>query len=271
MDPTTLIVAVAIGTLGGFFGGLFGIGGGIIIIPLLTLTQGSNPHLYQTASLVAAVAVSLGSIPRHIRAGAIRWAFAWRTIPISIAAVALGVFISNSITSASLLERIFAAFLLYVAVAELVRRRQSSQGHPQQESTGLERTGWKPATLVGSLMGILAGVLGIGGGVIAVPLMRVVNGFSLRVTIATSAFMVLPTVIAGVILKFATLSHVHAPSGDPITCASALQLAAALAPGAFFGARVGASFVHTINHKTLALAFALMCIALSIRMLGIGG
>ena len=300
MDPTTLILTLVIGTIGGVFGGLFGIGGGIVIIPLLTLVQGSDPHLYQAASLVAAILVSLGSIPRHIRARAIEWGFAWRTIPISIIAVAGGVWISNSITDPVLLERIFAAFLLYVAGAEVWRQVATrstahstapstapSTAHSTAPSTAHStapstppptalapeprpRTGWGPATIVGTLMGALAGLLGIGGGVIAVPLMRTVNGFSLRTTIATSVFMILPTVIVGMLLKFSTLSHVRSPAGDPLTITAALWIASGLAPGAFFGAMVGASFVHKLPARQLAVAFALLCVALSLRMLGIG-
>ena len=300
MDPTTLILTLVIGTIGGVFGGLFGIGGGIVIIPLLTLVQGSDPHLYQAASLVAAILVSLGSIPRHIRARAIEWGFAWRTIPISIIAVAGGVWISNSITDPVLLERIFAAFLLYVAGAEVWRQVATrstahstapstahstapstapSTAHSTAPSTApstalvpepMPRPGWGPATIVGTLMGALAGLLGIGGGVIAVPLMRTVNGFSLRTTIATSAFMILPTVIVGMLLKFSTLSHVRSPAGDPLTITAALWIASGLAPGAFFGAMVGASFVHKLPARQLAVAFALLCVALSLRMLGIG-
>ena len=283
LDPTTLILTLVIGTIGGVFGGLFGIGGGIVIIPLLTLVQGSDPHLYQAASLVAAILVSLGSIPRHIRARAIEWGFAWRTIPISIIAVAGGVWISNSITDPVLLERIFAAFLLYVAGAEVWRQVATrSTAHSTAPSTvpstarptalvpePMPRTGWGPATIVGTLMGALAGLLGIGGGVIAVPLMRTVNGFSLRTTIATSAFMILPTVIIGMLLKFSTLSHVRSPAGDPLTITAALWIAGGLAPGAFFGAMVGASFVHKLPARQLAVAFALLCVALSLRMLGI--
>ncbi len=270
LDFTTLLITIAIGCIGGIFGGLFGVGGGIVIIPLLTLAQGSNPQLYQAASLVAAFLVSLGSIPAHVRAKAIQWTFAWRTIPISICAVAVGVYISNSITSPVVLERIFAVFLLYVAAAEVwARLKPSSHASTTQSAEQPARTGWKPAAIVGSLMGILAGLLGVGGGVIAVPLMRSVNHFSLRTTIATSAFMVLPTVIAGAILKFSTLSEVVDPQGNPITMNAALWLAAALAPGAYLCARVGASLVHKLPAKHLAVAFALLCVALSIRMIGI--
>ena len=132
-----------------------------------------------------------------------------------------------------------------------------------------ERLGWGPASIIGSVMGTLSGLLGIGGGVIAMPLMRVVNHFDIRTTIATSAFLVLPTVIVAVILKFSTLSSVKTPAGDPITLSAALWLAAALAPGAFVGANIGASLVHKLPMRKLSFAFGLLCAILAIRMSGI--
>ncbi len=265
MDFSTLTLSILIGAIGGFLGGLFGIGGGVVIIPLLTFTQGSNPHLYQAASLVVSVVVSAGSIPRHIRAHAIRWTFALRTIPFSIATVGLGITIGIYLPNPHWIERIFAVFLIYVAISEVSRRWREKPA--DSNSTRLpENHSWGAASIVGSAMGTLSGLLGIGGGLIAVPMMRFVNRFDIRTTIATSAFLVLPTVLAGVILKYSTLSSVTTPAGDPITMSSAAWLAVALAPGAFIGAFIGASFVHKLPVRKIALAFALLCAILAVRM-----
>ena len=268
LDFPTLTLSILIGTVGGLLGGLFGIGGGVVIIPLLTMAQGSNPHLYQAASLVAALLVSAGSIPRHIRAQAIRWEFALRTIPFSIATVGVGIAIGIFLPSTQWLEWIFAAFLICVAISEITRRLQNNSANSNSPVL-TERLGWGPASIIGSVMGTLSGLLGIGGGVIAMPLMRVVNHFDIRTTIATSAFLVLPTVIVAVILKFSTLSSVKTPAGDPITLSAALWLAAALAPGAFVGANIGASLVHKLPMRKLSFAFGLLCAILAIRMSGI--
>lgn len=269
MDFSTTLIPILIGAVGGFLGGLFGIGGGLVIIPLLTMAQGSNPHLYQAASLVAALLVSAGSIPRHIRAHAIRWTFALRTIPFSLATVGIGITIGIYLPTPLWLDRIFALFLVYVAISELLRRIREQSADSTAPALA-ERLGWGSASIVGSAMGTLSGLLGIGGGVIAVPMMRIVNRFNIRTTIATSAFLVLPTVIAGAILKYSTLSSVTTPQGNPIAMSSALWLAAALAPGAFVGAFIGASLVHKLPMRKLSFAFALLCALLAIRMSGIG-
>ena len=267
MDAHQILISMLIGGIGGTLGGLFGIGGGLVIIPLLTIAFGSNPHLYQAASLVTALLVTAGSVPRHIKARAIHWDFALRTIPFSLATVGLGISIGVWLPDPAWLERIFAVFLLSVAVVE-VRHRLKPKLSVASSAQATERRGWGPAAIVGSAMGTLSGVLGIGGGVVAVPLMRVANRFDIRTTIATSALLVLPTVIAGALLKFATLASVHAPDGSVITVESSLALAGALAPGAFFGAYAGAALVHRVPMGRLSLAFAAMCALLSIRMLG---
>lgn len=118
-------------------------------------------------------------------------------------------------------------------------------------------------------MGTLSGLLGIGGGVIAVPVMHAVNGFNLRVAIATSACLVLPTVIVGAIVKYATLSYATTPDGAVIHLDSALWLAAALAPGAFIGANLGAAAVHKLPVKHVSIAFACLCAILALRMAGV--
>ena len=268
MDPMSLTISAVIGAIGGVLGGLFGIGGGLVIIPLLTLAFGSNPHQYQAASLVAALLVAAGSIPRHWKARAIRIPFALKSIPFALLTVGGGVAIGVALPNPHWLERIFGGFLVYVAALEVYR---GIRGETGDSATGPanERLGWGPAALVGGAMGTLSGLLGIGGGVIAIPLMRTVNRFNIRATIATSAFLVLPTVVLGAILKFATLKDVTTPSGAPISVSSALILAAALAPGAFFGAALGAGLVHRVPMSKLGLAFAVMCGLLSLRMLGI--
>ncbi len=269
MDASAIAISALIGATGGVLGGLFGIGGGIVMIPLLTVAHGSNPHLYQCASLMTALVVASGSLPRHIKARAIRWTFALRTMPFSLSTVGAGIAIGILLPDPLWLERIFAVFLLYVATAEAMHRWRPVPT-TSAPSSAPERTGWGPAGLVGSAMGTLSGLLGIGGGVVAVPLMRVLNRFDIRTTIATSALLVLPTVVVGTILKVTTLSSVHAPGGASISIIDALTLAGTLAPGAFVGASVGASLVHRVPMGKLALAFALLCALLSLRMMGIG-
>jgi uncharacterized membrane protein YfcA len=95
------------------------------------------------------------------------------------------------------------------------------------------------------------------------------GSWNLQAFLATSAFLALPTVIVAVILKLSTLSSVKTPAGDPITLSATLWLAAALAPGAFVGANIGASLVHKLPMRKLSFAFGLLCAILAIRMSGI--
>lgn len=269
LDSSTLVITMLIGAAGGFLGGLFGIGGGTVIIPLLTMAQGSNPHLYEAASFVISAVVSMGSIPRHIRAHAIQWTFAFRSLPFSLATVGGGIALGLALPNPVWLERIFAVFLAYVAGAEVIRRLRRHRS-PGNRSPQNPRTSWPCAGIIGTAMGTLSGLLGIGGGMIAVPLMHAVNRFNIRAAIATSAFLVLPTVIVGAIVKYATLEYATTPEGAAIPFASAIWLALALAPGAFIGANLGSMLVHKVPMKHLSIGFAVLCALLAIRMAGFG-
>lgn len=274
MDAVGAAEAAAIGLAGGVAGGVFGVGGGVIMIPLMTIAFGTDPHLYQAASLATAIAISAGSIPRHIRAGAIDVRFAARASVVSLVTVALGVWISNRIDSPVVLERIFAAFLAYVAASELWGAVRHAARDRAPGADGAPSPATRPtaavASLVGGIMGLLAGLLGLGGGVVAVPLLRTLGRFPIRQAIATSAAMVLLTVLVGAVLKMAslwTLPHEGMTPSERLS--QGLVLAALLAPGGLIGARFGAQLTHRLPLRPLTAGFAAICLMLALRMAGL--
>lgn len=287
MDLVTGLETAVIGALGGLAGGLFGTGGGIIVIPLLTIVYGSDPNAFQAASLISAIFVSAGAIPRHVRAKAIRWRFAMHAAGASLVTVMLGVWLSSAITNPVVIERIFAAFLAYVAAFEawkiIQARRAAGAVRPDQaddpraaepaHSEAAHDTRVEPqASLIGGVMGIMAGLLGLGGGVVAVPLIRALTRFPLRDAIATSSAMIIVTVVVAAVLKVGSIYIMEPPPGstpqDRLTYV--LILAGLLAPGGLIGARIGAQLTHRLPLKPLAAAFAIVCLVLAVRMAGLG-
>ena len=287
MDLTSVIETIIIGLLGGLAGGLFGVGGGIIVIPLLTIVFGSDPNAFQAASLISAIFVSAGAIPRHVRAKAIHWRFAMHAAGASLVTVMLGVWLSNAITNPVVLERIFAVFLAYVAAFEawkiIQARRTAGAVRPDQadhpsaaapataDPAGDARVG-PQASIIGGIMGIMAGLLGLGGGVVAVPLIRAMTRFPLRDAIATSSAMIIVTVVVAAVLKVGSIYIMDPPPG--VTAQERLTytliLAGLLAPGGLVGARIGAQWMHKLPLKPLAAAFAIVCLLLAIRMARLG-
>lgn len=290
MDIVAVIETVIIGVLGGLAGGLFGTGGGIIVIPLLTILFGSDPHAFQAASLISAIFVSAGAIPRHVRAKAIHVRFAAHAAVASLVTVLGGVWLSNAITNPVVIERIFAAFLAYVAAFEawkIVKARRTGPVRPDQaDDPAASRTTAAPdvpsalqdarvepqASIIGGIMGVMAGLLGLGGGVVAVPLIRGLTKFPLREAIATSSAMIIVTVVVASGLKLGSIYYMEPPPGDTTRdrMMYTLMLAALLAPGGLIGARIGAQLMHRLPLRPLAIAFALICLLLALRMARFG-
>jgi len=258
--------ALAIGLAGGVLGGLMGLGGGIIMIPLLTFAAGSNPYLYQSASLLAAIAVSIGSIPRHVRSGMIDRPFVLRSLILSIPLVAASALTAALVSSPRTLELMFAVFLAIVGISELAGlfAQPSKTAAPAPA-----RNTWPRAMLIGGCMGTLSGLLGVGGGVVALPMIRTLVRFDMRTAIATTAVLVLPAVIVGGLVRLAAASHATTADGQPMTALSILLLALLLSPGCLVGGALGASLVHRLPRAVLERFFGVVCLAFAARMLGL--
>lgn len=269
LDPpmeVTVATTLAIGLAGGLLGGLMGLGGGVIMIPLLTVTSGSQPYLYQSASLLAAVAVSLGSIPRHVRSGLVNRPFVLRSLPCSIPTTIASALTAALLPNQHLLEVSFAIFLAVIGIGELggfVRRTTGAT-----DSSPIQNT-WLRASAVGGCMGTLCGLLGVGGGVIALPMIRVLTGFDMRTTVATAAVLILPTVIVGGLMRLAAVQHTTSVDGQPMTAWAILSLALLLSPGCLIGGVLGATWAHRLRNSTLERAFGLLCLGLSAKMSGL--
>jgi uncharacterized membrane protein YfcA len=232
-----------LGLMGGWLGGLMGVGGSLIIIPSLVLIFGpERQHLYQAAAMIVNVFVVLPSIRQHRRAGVmlapvLRW-----TVPTAALAALFGVYVSNRRlfhgTGQGFLQIIFGCFLAYIVLYHLLRlyTRQSLPEMTEDDARRISR--WKLAGLVGLPTGFVAGLLGIGGGALAVPAQQIALRMPLRRAIGNSAGPVLLCSIIGATAKNATLFQ------HGINVWYSIGLAAILIPSAFLGAWIGSALVH---------------------------
>lgn len=284
MELSTVISLIPLGIITGAFGGFFGLGGGLLLIPALTLLLGSHPQLYQSVSFLVATLVAAASLRVHLKARAVVKGIATRVGAASVCFAALGVFASNSLEP-EWFNRIFACFLLYVAIYELVTLTRISRETKvdETESSAPRNTS---CFGVGAAIGSISGLLGVGGGVIAVPLYRMVFRLPIRQAVGTSTATILPTLVVGGAIKLisvamgvvheggVTLSSVADTSSaaaieSSVTVAQVLLMAAVLAPGAVIGARIGTGMLHRVSPRKAALAFALLLLFLAARMAGI--
>lgn len=251
-----------IGIVAGCAGGMLGIGGSVIIIPAMAFIfhdrAWHNQHMYQGAAMIVNLAVSLPATIRHHRARAIPWPFVRYFIPVTMVAILAGVLVSN-LFPAETLRIIFGVFLLYVAISTVLK---ASKGAPEL-AVGDAAITFPRCGSVGLATGLTAGILGIGGGLVSVPLAQLVCRLPLRQCIAASAAAMVCSAPIGAALKISTLSQHSARWTD------ALIVAAALTPTALVGGYIGAGLTHRLPLTTVRLTFAGIVIVMAGRMLGL--
>jgi len=262
-----------IGLFAGVIGGMLGIGGSLVMIPALTLVSGPNQHLYQAAAMIVNVFVALPAVRQHKREGAVNHHVVRRLIPVAVIAVIVGVLLSEvpafSGDGEPRLRGAFGIFLLTIAAIDLYRlvRRRLPGGNrvgvidERAAAHSLERYAtWGRVLGVALPTGLIAGLLGVGGGAIAVPLLRRFMRLPMRMAIATSLALIVTTATVGAIVKnYAWLTE-HVGKFDPVV------LAGLLIPTAIVGSLMGSRLTHKLPIRMIKVAFLLLLIVVAIRM-----
>jgi len=261
---------VMIGLFAGFVGGMLGVGGSIVMIPAMTEVLGPNQHLYQAAAMIVNFFVVVPAVYQHRRARAIDGATVARIIPLAIVAVIIGVGLSELPLFAgageAYLRGLFGLFLFAVAVSDLYRLLRPTN----RQSTGLSNTsptlatenraGWIFAAAVAIPTGLVAGLLGVGGGVLAVPLQRRFLRVPIRIAIANSATIIIATSSVGAIAKNYAYVTEHDHSLKPFV------LAALLIPTAMIGSLAGSRLTHRAPLTFVKVAFFALLLVAGVRL-----
>lgn len=266
MPPLTeLLALVFLGLLAGASGGLLGIGGSTVMIPGMVLLFGPDrQHLYQAAAMIVNFFVVAPSVLQHDSAGAtFRHVTRW-TIPGAIAGALAGVWLSDRTffhgPGQGYLQIAFAAFLFYVVVYNLARLR-SGKRLPKMDHAGAAKLSrLKILTLIGLPAGLFGGLLGVGGGLIAVPAQQVFLRIPLTNAIANSASTILWSSVVGAFFKNAGLAQ------HGFTLGQSAVLAVCLAPTAMLGAWYTASRVHRWPVGIIRMAFVVLLLYCGIRL-----
>lgn len=270
---------VAVAVLAGMFGSMLGLGGGIFLVPAMTLVFGFPIHFAIGTSIVAVVATSVSGSANYINSGVtnIRLGLALETLT-TLGAIAGGLVAAS--LSKNTLGILFALILLYTAYSMVRRGRAPAQSQEHLESdaakprerlreveSNSKTSAFTAKILSGSYYdaaqrrqvsyqadrlgagmaagiagGFASGLLGIGGGVIKVPVMNIVMGVPLKAATATSTFMVGITAVAS--------AFVYYSKGfvNPL-------LAAPVALGVFLGAQLGTRVARRARTGVLTWIF----------------
>jgi uncharacterized membrane protein YfcA len=270
LESFELIALLLIGLFGGFVGGMLGVGGSVVMIPAMTEVLGPNQHLYQAAAMIVNFFVVVPAVYQHRRAKAIDGATVLRLAPLAGVAVIAGVGVSELSLFAgegeAYLRGLFGLFLLYVVASELVRlflseRRWSAETHEESRLYVEGRSArWGLAAAVAVPTGFVAGLLGVGGGIVAVPLQRRLLNVPMRAAVANSAAIIIATSLIGSVAKNYAYVTEHGHG------AQSFVLAALLIPTAMIGSLNGAWLTHRMPLRVLKVAFFVLLLVAAVRL-----
>ncbi|MCK5795729.1 MAG: sulfite exporter TauE/SafE family protein [Deltaproteobacteria bacterium] len=246
-----LLLLLFTGLAAGTVGALLGLGGGIVLVPVLTLGFGVQARLAVGTSLVGVIATSAGVGTVSTEGGRADVPLALR-LEIASTAGAMAGGLVGGIMSPRALSILFAIVIFATAVYTVIKsRHQTDEALATRDYTPKR---WILGYAIASVAGMLSGLLGIGGGFVKVPTMYAIMGIPLGVATATSNFMVGITAAASL--------FVYLVRGDirPV-------LTAITASGVFLGA-IGGAFLKTrISVVLLRWALVILMMVVGVQIL----
>ncbi len=258
------LLLAASGLAAGFFGSLLGLGGGILIVPLLNLAFGYPLTTAVGVSLICVIATSTGAAAHNVRTGRADVRLGLMLEGGTVVGAVVGGILAGLVPE-RLLAGLFALLMFYTAVSmgrgalrpaamadhHLIRVDPSAPDGPDAPAYRSHR---RPLALGGAFFaGNVSGLLGVGGGVIKVPLVHLLMGAPLYIAVATSNFIIGVTAAAG--------AYAYLFRGD-VDPGVAGPVVLGVAAGAFLGARAG----HRVRARWLAILFLLVVLYVGVQM-----
>ena len=236
---------IPLGFAAGVLGSMIGLGGGIIVVPVLTFF-GFSPTLAASNSLFAAFSNAVASTISYSRQKRIEYSLGLKLGLLTIPGTILGAYISSDVTP-EIFKILFGFVLIASAVYIILRKKIESR------EKNLSKQMMVFAVGASFFAGIISAFFGIGGGIIFVPLMVVGMGMAMKKAAPTSQLILLFASFSGVI--------VHTILGH-----SDFLQAGLLSVGSFAGGLVGARLSVDIKEKFLRILVSVVIVAAAIKM-----
>jgi len=242
-----VIGALLIGLAGGAASGLLGIGGGVVLVPLLTKFRGLTQKQAHGTSLAILVFTAIAGALTYRAAESIDLTLAgWLALGATVAAP-LGARLAGRMSSAAL-RRAFGIVLALVGIRLFLTHLPSGAWLSQPGALGVALV-----VATGFVVGGLSGLLGVGGGTILVPILTLLFGIEQHQAQGVSLFMIIPTALAGAWTHW-KLGHVETRLVPPIAAASVVAAVAA------------AAVAHFLPAQALRIAFGALLVWVGTRM-----
>jgi uncharacterized membrane protein YfcA len=228
---------VLVGLAAGFLSGLFGVGGGVLMVPALVIVLAMGQRRAHGTSLAAIVPIAVAGVAGYALEGEVDWAASFFLI---LGSAGLGARIGTHLLHVlpqRALALVFAAVLLATA-ARMLLDNSDATGRPDLTvGTALA------LVLVGVVAGTAAGLLGVGGGIIMVPAMVVFLGIPAAVAKGSSLAVIIPTAIVG------TRSNVRKDNAD---LRIALLVGLSGVVSSFLGSQISVSLDEQFSNRLFA-------------------
>ena len=253
---------LAVGAVAGFFAGMFGIGGGAIIVPLLVMlfeAQGLPKshilHLAVGTGMATILFTSVASVRAHAARGAVRWDLAGKMTPGVLAGGVLGSWMTGFISAA-----VFAALFALVIIVAATNLLLDVRPKPSRRPPGLAGM-----TLAGFTVSALSALAAVGGAFLTVPFMLWCN-VPLLTAIGTAAAIGFPIALSG------TIGFVAAGLRETLLPSYSLGFVylpalAGIVMGSVLTAPLGAAAAHRLPARWMKRICALLFYAIATRML----
>jgi uncharacterized membrane protein YfcA len=260
----------AVAAVAAILGSMLGLGGGVFLVPILTLYFGIDPKLAVGASAVVVVTNSVVGSTNHLRSRFTNLRLAM-LLQIATAAGAIGGALFGVVADPRIIYGVFGAVLVYAAVSMVVRRERHvvppPLGAPDPMRLGAafrdpaigSDVGYIPKRIgagmgIGVGAGVISGMLGVGGGVVMVPVMNLLMGVPMKAAVGTSTFMVGMTSVATAFVYYSRGKI------DPTLVVPAII-------GVFLGGQIGSKLTRRVRAHRLALIFAVILLYLGASLL----
>jgi uncharacterized membrane protein YfcA len=280
---TLLLAAGGFGA--GAFGALLGLGGGVLIVPLLALGLGLPLREAVGISLLAVIATSSAGAATYLRRGVANLRLGLTLEVVTVLGAIVGGLVAFAVDE-RLIAALFGVMLVYVAITMVRRRAPSAGGDPEpaviEPDPAAEEALQAPAPApvpggtarlaasvsrpeyhvrnvpaglaLGGLAGVISALLGVGGGIVLVPAMHLAMGMPLRAATATS------NLVIGVTASASAALYVLRGTIDPLVAAPILV-------GTFLGAAAAARLAHRVPVGLLRWVFVAVLLYVAFQML----
>jgi uncharacterized membrane protein YfcA len=253
------VTGFVIGWVAGVISALLGVGGGILMVPAMSFMLRIRPHRAVGTSLAVIVPTAVAGVLRYHTEAVERglsgidfWAVLWLALG-GVFGARFGANLANAL-NARQLRRAFGVFVILVGMWMIIRAfavlpAGAASSAAQDVVQALQMIG------VGIVTGIISGLLGVGGGLVTVPVLVLLLGYGQHVAQGTSLAVIIPVSVSG--------AFIHVRRGNVIW-----SLAVWLALGAVLGAWFMAGRVYEIDQPTLRTLFGIFLIVMGVTMAG---